>query len=121
MLLTHAPGEAQADFGEAMVVIAGVEQKAYSKNGTTVLSSLFGGAVLACGNQSEKLWFQEGGTQIGDSWTNRFTVSRTGGRGVPWLRFKAKEEIRANRTRTVRNKEIPDEVLFSTADAVLLQ
>ena len=27
--LTHAPGEAQADFGEAMVVIAGVEQKAH--------------------------------------------------------------------------------------------
>jgi transposase len=26
--LTHAPGEAQADFGEAQVVIAGVEQKA---------------------------------------------------------------------------------------------
>lgn len=26
--LTHAPGEAQADFGEAVVVIAGVEQKA---------------------------------------------------------------------------------------------
>jgi transposase len=26
--LTHAPGEAQADFGEALVVIAGVEQKA---------------------------------------------------------------------------------------------
>jgi len=28
--LTHAPGEAQADFGEALVVIAGVEQKAHS-------------------------------------------------------------------------------------------
>ena len=28
--LTHAPREAQADFGEAMVVIAGVEQKAHS-------------------------------------------------------------------------------------------
>ncbi len=27
--LTHAPGEAQADFGEAMVVIAGEEQKGY--------------------------------------------------------------------------------------------
>ncbi len=27
--LTHTPGEAQADFGEAMVVIAGVEQKAH--------------------------------------------------------------------------------------------
>jgi transposase len=27
--LTHAPGEAQADFGEAVVVIAGVEQKAH--------------------------------------------------------------------------------------------
>ena len=27
--LSHAPGEAQADFGEAMVVIAGVEQKAH--------------------------------------------------------------------------------------------
>jgi transposase len=27
--LTHAPGEAQADFGEASVVIAGVEQKAH--------------------------------------------------------------------------------------------
>ena len=27
--LTHAPGEAQADFGEAQVVIAGVEQKAH--------------------------------------------------------------------------------------------
>ncbi len=27
--LTHAPGEAQADFGEALVVIAGVEQKAH--------------------------------------------------------------------------------------------
>ena len=27
--LTHAPGGAQADFGEAMVVIAGVEQKAH--------------------------------------------------------------------------------------------
>ena len=27
--LTHAPGEAQADFGEAIVVIAGVEQKAH--------------------------------------------------------------------------------------------
>ena len=27
--LTHAPGEAQADFGEAWVVIAGVEQKAH--------------------------------------------------------------------------------------------
>jgi transposase len=26
---THAPGEAQADFGEALVVIAGVEQKAH--------------------------------------------------------------------------------------------
>jgi transposase len=25
--LTHAPGEAQADFGEAVVVIAGVEQR----------------------------------------------------------------------------------------------
>jgi len=29
VLLTHAPGEAQADFGEALVVIAGVEQKAH--------------------------------------------------------------------------------------------
>ena len=28
--LTHAPGEAQADFGEALVVIAGVERKAHS-------------------------------------------------------------------------------------------
>jgi transposase len=27
--LTHAPGEAQADFGEALVVIAGVEQKVH--------------------------------------------------------------------------------------------
>ncbi len=27
--LTHAPGGAQADFGEALVVIAGVEQKAH--------------------------------------------------------------------------------------------
>jgi len=27
--LTHAPGEAQADFGEALVVIAGVKQKAH--------------------------------------------------------------------------------------------
>jgi transposase len=27
--LAHAPGHAQADFGEAMVVIGGVEQKAY--------------------------------------------------------------------------------------------
>jgi transposase len=27
--LTHAPGEVQADFGEALVVIAGVEQKAH--------------------------------------------------------------------------------------------
>ena len=27
--LTHAPGEAQADFGEALVVVAGVEQKAH--------------------------------------------------------------------------------------------
>jgi transposase len=27
--LTHAPGEAQADFGEALVVIAGVERKAH--------------------------------------------------------------------------------------------
>ncbi len=27
--LTHGPGEAQADFGEALVVIAGVEQKAH--------------------------------------------------------------------------------------------
>ena len=27
--LTHAPGEAQADFGEALVVMAGVEQKAH--------------------------------------------------------------------------------------------
>jgi len=27
--LTHAPGEAQVDFGEALVVIAGVEQKAH--------------------------------------------------------------------------------------------
>jgi len=27
--LTHTPGEAQADFGEAMVVITGVEQKAH--------------------------------------------------------------------------------------------
>jgi transposase len=27
--LTHAPGEAQADFGEALVVIGGVEQKAH--------------------------------------------------------------------------------------------
>lgn len=27
--LTHVPGEAQADFGEALVVIAGVEQKAH--------------------------------------------------------------------------------------------
>ena len=27
--MTHPPGEAQADFGEAMVVIAGVEQKAH--------------------------------------------------------------------------------------------
>lgn len=27
--LAHAPGEAQADFGEAQVVIAGVEQTAY--------------------------------------------------------------------------------------------
>ena len=27
--LTHAPGEAQADFGEALVVIAGVEHKAH--------------------------------------------------------------------------------------------
>ena len=27
--LTHAPGEAQADFGEALVVIAGAEQKAH--------------------------------------------------------------------------------------------
>ena len=29
MPLTHAPGEAQVDFGEALVVIAGVEQKAH--------------------------------------------------------------------------------------------
>ena len=29
MPLTHAPGTAQADFGEALVVIAGVEQKAH--------------------------------------------------------------------------------------------
>jgi transposase len=29
--LTHAPGEAQADFGEAQVMIAGVEQKAHFK------------------------------------------------------------------------------------------
>lgn len=29
MPLTHPPSEAQADFGEAMVVIAGVEQKAH--------------------------------------------------------------------------------------------
>ena len=29
MPLTHPPGEAQADFGEAVVVIAGVEQKAH--------------------------------------------------------------------------------------------
>jgi transposase len=28
-VLTHAPGEAQADFGEALVVIAGVQQKAH--------------------------------------------------------------------------------------------
>lgn len=28
ILLAHAPGEAQADSGEAQVVIAGVEQKA---------------------------------------------------------------------------------------------
>ena len=27
--LVHPPGEAQADFGEALVVIAGVEQKAH--------------------------------------------------------------------------------------------
>ena len=27
--LTHAPGEAQADFGEALVVVAGVERKAH--------------------------------------------------------------------------------------------
>jgi hypothetical protein len=27
--LTHAPGEAQVDFGEALVVIAGVEQKTH--------------------------------------------------------------------------------------------
>src|SRR5665811_2097059 len=27
--LTHAPGEAQADFGDALVVVAGVEQKAH--------------------------------------------------------------------------------------------
>ncbi len=27
--LTHVPGEAQADFGEALVVIAGVERKAH--------------------------------------------------------------------------------------------
>ena len=27
--LTHAPGEAQADFGEALVIVAGVEQKAH--------------------------------------------------------------------------------------------
>jgi hypothetical protein len=27
--LTHAPGEAQADFGEALVMIAGLEQKAH--------------------------------------------------------------------------------------------
>jgi transposase len=27
--LTHTPGEAQADFGEALVVIAGVQQKAH--------------------------------------------------------------------------------------------
>jgi transposase len=27
--LTHAPGEAQADFGEALVMVAGVEQKAH--------------------------------------------------------------------------------------------
>ena len=27
--LTHPPGDAQADFGEALVVIAGVEQKAH--------------------------------------------------------------------------------------------
>ncbi len=29
MPLTHAPGEAHADFSEAVVVIAGVEQKAH--------------------------------------------------------------------------------------------
>ena len=29
MPLTHPPGDAQADFGEALVVIAGVEQKAH--------------------------------------------------------------------------------------------
>jgi len=27
--LAHPPGDAQADFGEALVVIAGVEQKAH--------------------------------------------------------------------------------------------
>jgi transposase len=27
--LTHAPGEAQADFGEALVIVGGVEQKAH--------------------------------------------------------------------------------------------
>ncbi|MSV35554.1 MAG: IS256 family transposase [Bryobacterales bacterium] len=30
--LAHPPGEAQADFGEAMVVIGGVERKAHSRN-----------------------------------------------------------------------------------------
>ena len=29
MPLTHAPGEAQADFGEALIVVAGVERKAH--------------------------------------------------------------------------------------------
>jgi hypothetical protein len=44
--LTHAPGEAQADFGEALVVIAGVEQKAYYlAHGSAALGRLLSGHV----------------------------------------------------------------------------
>jgi hypothetical protein len=44
--LTHAPGEAQANFGEALVVIAGVERKAHYlavdfRTPTTALESRF--------------------------------------------------------------------------------
>ena len=40
--LTHAPGEAQADFGEALVVLAGLQQKAHAGMQNDVVNSTLG-------------------------------------------------------------------------------
>jgi hypothetical protein len=41
--LAHPPGDAQADFGEAMVVIAGVERKGIHHMNPTIQTAAGGG------------------------------------------------------------------------------